>query len=355
MEIYGRKYGKEELLRYIGSEKQLFGIRAMEFRGGDENLVKTYEVETGSGLAFSVGENKGMDIYRLSYKGINMGFLSKAGLHSAYNAQPDSEAFRYSQGCGMLYTCGLTNVGGPCEDERGTYCAHGMVKNKAASDVCARGFWEKDQYRMEISGDLSEAAFYGRNLRMHRSIVTSAGSTRITLEDTIENRAFEDDQIMLLYHFNAGFPMVSERARMIAPVRTIEPATPRAAEMIGDYAVASAPMDMEEEYVYCMIFGRDAEGMTGSALWNDDLQLGLYIKFDTAALDKFVLWKCMRSGDYAFGMLPSNCHPFGRADAKETGNWTVLRPFETMRTHVEIGVLDGKGEMEAFAAWIAGM
>lgn len=355
MLLNGRSYTREEYLRRVGSETQAFGIRAMEYRGGDENLVKTFELDTGGGLVLSVGENKGLDIYRMSYRGVNLGFLSKAGLHSAYNVNPESEAFRCTQGCGMLYTAGITNVGGPCSDESGSYCAHGAIKNSAASQVTARGEWRGDEYQMEISGELREAEFYGRNLVMRRTIRAMAGSRGFTLEDEIENRAFSEDQVMLLYHLNAGFPLLAEGARLIAPVKTVCAATPRAQKLLEAHAVAGAPVDMEEECVYTMTLKRDAAGMSGTALWNDDLKLGLYLRFDTAALPRFIEWKCMRSGDYALGMLAANCEPFGRAHAAETGGWTPLKPFEIMRTHLEIGVLEGRGELDAFSKWVGGM
>lgn len=355
MRLNGKEYTRSTLYGLVGIETQTFGIRAMEYRQGDQSLIKTYEVDTGEGLSFSVGENKGMDIYRMSYRGVNLGFMSKAGLHSPYNVEPESEGFRYSQGCGLLYTAGITNVGGPCRDIQGTYITHGAVKNSAACNVSAYGEWHDDEYRMEISGELREAAFYGRNLVMKRTISAQAGSRFFTIEDAIENRAFEDDAVMLLYHINAGFPLLEEGVRMIAPVREIKAVTPRSAEMLGEYAYASAPIPMEEEYVYTIKLGRNVQGMSGSVLWNDRLKLGLCLRFDARSLDRFVEWKCMRAGDYSFGMLPANCYPFGRNQAAEEGVWTRLKPFETMRTYMEIGVLDGEAELKTFEEWIQGM
>ena len=352
MQLHKQQFDKQSLLRYIGSEQQLFGIRPMACRGGDANLVNTFEVDTGAGLTFSVGENKAMDIFRLKYRGINLAFESKAGLHSPYNAEPFSEAFRFSQGCGMLYTAGLSNVGAACQDESGAHYAHGMIKNKAAANVCAQGAWEGDAYRMRISGEITEAAFYGRNLKMRRSITAYAGDRSFVLEDSIENRAYAEDQVMLLYHLNAGYPLLSEDARLIAAVNSIEPATPRARDMMQEYDRASPPIDMEEEYVYGMTLRRGRDGMTGTALWNEALGIGLYVKFDARSLNRFVEWKCMRSGDYAFGMLPSNCFPFGRLEAAKSGGWTALRPFETMNTRLEIGILEGREELKAFEDWI---
>lgn len=355
MRLWGQSFTREQIYRHVGIESQAFGIRTMEYRQGDESLVKTYEVDTGAGLCFSVGENKGLDIYRLSYRGINMGFMSKAGLHSPYNVEPASEAFRYSQGCGMLYTAGLANVGGACRDAKGIYFPHGSIKNSAATNITACGFWDDDDYQMMIRGELREAEFYGRCLTLNRTISTQAGSKSLVIEDVIENRAFEDDEVMLLYHFNAGFPLLAEGVQMFAPVQSIEAATPRAAEMIQDYAVASAPVPMEEEYVYMIKMKCDEQGISGSVLWNNDMELGLFIRFDTHVLNRFVEWKCMRAGDYAFGMLPANCYPFGREQAAKDNAWTVLKPFETMCACIEIGVLEGSDELRDFQAWIGSM
>ena len=352
MRLSGKHYTRADYLRHVGLDTQAFGIRAMEYRTGDANLVKTFEVDTGAGLTFSVNENKGMDIFRMSYRGVNLGFISKAGLHSPYNVNPESDAFRYTQGCGMLYTAGVSNVGAAGADEKGLHCAHGNLKNSAAVNVCAAGEWQNDEYEMLLSGEMREASFYGRNLVSKRTIRTRAGSKSIFMEDLIENRDFEEDQVMLLYHLNAGFPFLSEGVRFYAPVDSISGATPRSVEMLGEYDVASAPKDGKEEYVYTLQMKSNANGMSGSALWNDDLQIGLYIRFDTRVLNRFVEWKCMRSGDYAMGMLAANCYPFGRAYAAQNEAWTRLKPFEKIKTHLEIGVLEGTGELKDFQSWL---
>ena len=139
---------------------------------------------------------------------------------------------------------------------------------------------------------------------------------------------------------------------MIAPVKTVEGATPRSQEMVSEHLKAVAPIPMEEEYVYLLTLKKNDKGMSGSLLWNDDLKLGIYVKFDANVLNRFVEWKCMRAGDYALGMLPSNCHPFGRDNAAKDESWTRLKPFETMRTHLEIGVVDCEEERDAFENWL---
>ena len=352
MKLWGKEYTRKEYFAHVGNETQVFGIRPMEYRTGDENLVRTLEVDTGSGLSFSVGENKGMDIYRMSWRGVNIGFCSKAGLHSPYNVNPESPAFRITQGCGALYTAGITNVGSPCQDSLGTYMTHGNIKNSAASQVTASGRWEGDDYLMEISGDLKEAEFYGRNLFMNRTIRTRAGAKSFILEDRIENRSFTDDRVMILYHFNSGFPLLQENVRLHARIKKAEGLTPVSTEQLSCHMQASAPAAMQEEQLFSLELAKDAEGMSGSALWNEELGLGVYVRYRTRELDRFIEWKCMRAGDYALGMLPANCLPLGREKANRENDGSVLAPFETLTTHLEIGVLDGEEDLHCFEKWM---
>lgn len=351
--IFGREISRKELLEKTGNPEQAFGIRPVEYFSGNANLVKAYDVRTGGGLEFSVNENKCLDIYEMRYRGINLGFLSKAGLHSPYNADQRGLEYRYSQGCGMLYTAGLANVGAACSDDGDGQYYHGMIKNKAAQNVCAKGEWQGDDYKITIAGDIREAAFYGRNLLMHREITAWAGRNRLVINDTIENQDFAEDEIMLLYHVNAGYPLLDEGAEYIAPVKEIEPMSEYSRELLGEYGKMTAPICGADELLYCIRTGKDKNGYSAAALINDRLGIGLYVKYTADTLDYMVEWKSMKAGDYALGLLPSTCRPLGRLEARKKGDTKKIKPFEKMRMQVEIGVLSSQEEIEKFKDYIA--
>lgn len=351
--LYGEELKKRELLKRAGVEEQLFYLRPVQYVSGDANLIKAYDINTGGGLEFSVLENKCLDIYQMKYQGMNVGFLSKAGLHSAYNVDQRGMEYRYSQGCGMLYTAGLANVGGACQDGIDEQYYHGMIKNKAAQNVSAKGEWQGDEYKMTVSGEMREAAFCGRNLVMQRKITTWAGQKRLVLEDCIENRNFEEDKVMLLYHLNIGYPLLREGAEFVVHAKKIEPLSDYSAESIEQYNRMEPPKKGAEEQVYCIRAGKDAEGMAATCLINETLGLGLYVKYSADTLPYMVEWKSMKEGDYAFGMLPSNCKPLGRVTAKEQGGLQTIQPFETIRTKVEIGILSSAEEIEQMKQYIA--
>ncbi len=355
MELDGKKFKKEELLRKVGSMEQICGVRSVEYSAGDANLVKAHEVDTGGGLTFSVNENKCLDIFRMSYRGINLGFISKAGLHSPYNADQRNTSFLYSQGCGMLYTAGLANVGGGCTDAGDEQYGHGRIKNISARNLSIRSGWRGDEYQIELSGEMHESAFFGRNLILNRKIKTMAGSRCIHIEDMIENQDFKSDEIMLLYHLNAGYPLLDEGAEYCTAQREIEAMSECSAQHLDAYHKITAPEDHVEEDLFCIYPACDREGYSAACLTNPRLEMGLYIKYDTASLPYMIEWKCMKSGDYAFGMLAANCKPIGRIAAKEQGGLKELKPFETCAMRMEIGVLDGKEEIAQFKEYIGAM
>jgi hypothetical protein len=53
-----------------------------------------------------------------------------------------------------------------------------------------------------------------------------------------------------------------------------------------------------------------------------------------------VQWKCMKSGDYALGLLPSTCKPIGRLAAAQQDQLVTIEPFEKMEITLQIRILE---------------
>ena len=69
------------------------------------------DLETGGGLRCTVLADNGLDIGRLTYRGVPVSFLSKNGIVSPYAHHPFEEEFLHTFPGGMLYTCGLLSAG----------------------------------------------------------------------------------------------------------------------------------------------------------------------------------------------------------------------------------------------------
>ena len=346
--IYGQRLTKREYLARVGDIGQCFGVRAMQFASGKAAMVRGYEVDPAGGLRFSVSESKGFDLFDMSYKGVRFSFFTKAGYSSPWISEEHGMGYLNNLGAGFLYTAGLSNVGGPVEDGGFYHNVHGNVKNTPAENVSWGSVWDGDDCVLKLSADVRDSAFFGRNLLLHREITANVGEKRFFIHDTIENQGFDEEQIMLLYHMNLGYPVLDADTRLLAPVVHEEPLSEHTRQNDPDYARMIAPIDNNVEYLHALTLGHDAENRTACAAYNERLGLGLYIRYNVDWLKYLIEWKCMSSGDYALGMLPATCRPSGREANRVNGDLRKLKPFERFENLLEIGVIDGDRERDEY-------
>ena len=101
-----------ELLKQLGNIGQIAGIRESRLLRGRGEGIAIAEFYNAAGLRFTVVPDRCMDLFDLSYKGVNLGFQSKNGLTSPQAFCPSDGEFSEQWPGGMLVTCGLGNVGG---------------------------------------------------------------------------------------------------------------------------------------------------------------------------------------------------------------------------------------------------
>jgi hypothetical protein len=344
----GVELTKKELLKRVGNVSQLASIRPYGINQGKAAGLKAFDVNTGSGLDFTVLESKCLDIYDMKYKGMNINFITKPGLVSPEFFIPHGfEFLRTFQG-GMLYTCGLSNVGSPCTEDGKEYSLHGRIGSTPAEKARVAASWQDDEYIIEISGEMREAALFNENLVLRRTIYSKLGEKSVRIHDEVENQGFEEQVLMLLYHFNLGYPILDEGSRFVTTSAEVLPRDKEAERGIVDYMNFCTPVDQYPEQVFYHKPASDSSGNTYAALINDRLEIGVYIKFNISQLPNLIQWKSMRSGDYVLGIEPANCLVEGRVKERERGTIKTIAPFETSEFDLEIGILEGKVELEAF-------
>lgn len=352
---FGADLNRQDLMRRIGSMEQLSRIRPFVFSGGKGDGMRAFAVSNGTGLAYTVLESKCLDIADMTYKGINLNYFPKSGLVSPALADMNGTEFMRSISGGMLYTCGLLNVGAACVDNGFNQVFHGRLKTTPADAVAVETRWEDDEYVLRLSGQMREAAIFNDNLTLTREIATKAGAKSVRIKDLVENQGFEAQELMLLYHVNVGYPVLDEGARVVIPTEDIVGKDERSRSAGGQYAQVTAPIDGETEQVFRHRPTAGADGLTGAAVVNDRLGLGVYVKYDTRALPYMVQWKSMRSGDFATGIMPATCFVNGRVEEKANGTPVPLAPFATLTYELEIGVLEGAEEIAAFDRFVDGL
>jgi hypothetical protein len=345
-EYLGRKWTKTELVSRVGDPRQIAGAAPCVLADGKANGVRAVEIETGGGLHLTVLPGRGMDIAGAAFRGRGLSFLSGTGITSpAYYEEPGLGFLRGFYG-GLLTTCGITNMGAPSEDEGRAYGIHGRVANAGAEDLAIDHRWEGDEYLISVKGVMREAAAMFENLTLTRRLETRLGARGFSLHDRIENRGFEEEPLLMLYHFNFGFPLLGPGARVVGPV--VETA-PRDEQARRDKGVEEAlefpePQPAYAEKVFFHTLGGDADGRTFMALLNRDLgdgtPLGVVMRFDLNELPTFTQWKMPRQGFYVLGLEPGTATPIGRGPLREQGRMPMLAGQGSYDIHIELEVLD---------------
>ena len=317
--------------------------------------MRAFDVRNGSGLEFTVLADRGLDIAGLSFKGINCSYISKTGLVAPEYYEKDGVELLRSFLGGFLTTCGLRNVGGPCEDEGEHFGLHGRISHTPAEEVRAYIDWQGEVPCMTIVGTMREARFFGENLLLHRIIKCRYGDNRISLRNIIENRGFRREPLMLLFHFNLGYPLLDEDAELITSTANLRPRTAEAEGGMADYARFQPPTPGYSEQVFFHDLNSDANGDTTVALINRKIELGVALRFNKRQLFNFTQWKQMGEGEYVVGLEPCNNYVDGRVEAKKNKTIEYLEAGEERKIDIEIEVRDGMDDVEALVREINGL
>ena len=337
---------KREMLKYVGDFSQLFGIKEYKLSGGKANGVKAFDVKNGSGLEFTVLADRCLDISGLSFKGINCSYISKTGIVAPEYYNENSIGFLRSFHGGFLTTCGLRNVGVPCEEKGELFGLHGRISNTPAEEVCAATEWIKDVPVLSISGKMREARLFGENLVLGRKITCRCGENKITIQNTVENCGFKQEALMLLFHFNLGYPLLDENTILVTPTQQLIPRDQDAITGETEYNRCQQPTPGYSEQVFYHNLKSDQTGNTSVALVNKQTGLGVAIHFNKKQLFNFTQWKQMGEGEYVMGMEPCNCYAGGRVDPRNNGIVEYLQPGEIRSFDLTIELLNGQNEID---------
>jgi hypothetical protein len=337
---------KREVLKYTGDYNQLFGVTPYTLTNGRANGVRAIRVKNGAGLEFTVLPDRCLDIADLSFEGVNCGYLSKTGIVSPEYYEKDGNGFLRNFFAGFLTTCGLRNVGPTCLDGSETFTQHGRIANIAGEDVYASVEWEEDTPEIVIKGSMREATVFGENLMLHRKITCRIGENKIHIHNRVENAGFRNEQILLLFHFNMGYPLLNENSRLIIPSAGLLPRDSDAEAGRDIWHLCQKPTPGYREQVFCHDLKTDADGNTYAVIVNDELDFGLDIRFNKKQLFNFTQWKQMGEGEYVMGLEPCNCQIEGRTHPHVAETPDILEPGETRDFDVIVELLKGKNSFK---------
>ncbi|HZG58516.1 aldose 1-epimerase family protein [Paenibacillus sp.] len=344
-ELYGKTWTRRELEARVGRIEQVAGARRLRLTEGAEAGVDVVRVRTGGGLSYDVVPSKGMDVSLVEFGGAPLSWQSPNGdVAPALFSADGADWLRTASG-GLLMTCGLSSVGTPGTFEGRAYGLHGRSHHTPARDVCISSAWEDDEYVMRVTGVVEETEIFGSCLRLRREIVSTLGSARLTLRDTVENVGFASAPHMMLYHWNFGFPLLTEATRVRLPSRR---AVPRDAGVpVDGYDSWTAPQAGFAEQVYYHDVVADADGFAEAEVRQPAFPLAggaaaapvvARLRWRTDTLPELVQWRMLGAGAHALGLEPANCRVEGLAAEAARGTLRRLEPGETVEYALEFSV-----------------
>ena len=313
---------------YVGHSSQLYGVEEVRLVGGKGDGMRLLQLRNGLGLEMTVCADRCADIYRLSLKGDNMGFFSPVGYVAPAYYESKGAGFLKSFTAGFLTTCGLNAVGNSCVDAGEELPVHGTIGNTP----CERIWWDEDAENLYIHAYINDSWVFTRKLYMKRLITVSKKENKFTITDTIENQGDTQSPLMLMYHMNLGYPLISENAQVEIPAVSVKPRNEHAAKDLDTCCKMLPPTPGFVEQCYYHKF----EGQSYASVYNPDIGKELVIRFDADSLDHFTQWKMMGYRDYALGLEPGNCHPDGRDVMRKEGTLKFLDPGQTVTYAVTV-------------------
>ena len=319
---------------YIGHASQLCGVEEVRLVGGKGDGMRLLQLRNAAGLEMTVSADRCADISRLVFKGDNMGYFSPNGYVAPGYYDDKGTGFLKSFTAGFLTTCGLTAVGSPCTDEGEDLPLHGTIGNTP----CERIWWDEDAENIYIHARINDSGIFARKLMLKRTIRISKSENEFTVSDTVENQGDTESPVMLLYHMNMGYPLLSENAVVEIPSASVKPRNAHAAEDLDTWHKMLPPTMGFEEQCYFHSFEKEGK----ASIYNPDIRKGLTISFDPKSLDYFTEWKMMGYRDYVLGLEPGNCHPDGRDVMRKEGKLKFLQPGESVTYEVKVRLYENR-------------
>ena len=326
---------------YVGHSRQICGVQEYRLSGGKGDGMRMLRVRNGLGLDLEISLDRCADLSVILYKGVNMGYFSPSGyVHPAYFRGLGSDFLR-SFTAGFLTTCGLTAVGNPCFDDGEELPLHGTASNLP----CERFSVEENDSEIIIKAEIRDASMFTHQLLLCRTYKVSKCRDEITLCDSVFNIASREAPLLLLYHCNMGYPLLSENATVKIPAKSVVPRNDHAAEDIENCLVMEKPQRGYEERCYFHdVLATDGIGKCG--IYNPDINKGMVMRFGKDALDCFTEWKMMGEGEYVLGLEPGNCNPDGRAVMREKGILKFIAPGAEYKTNLSFSFVDSEKHFE---------
>jgi hypothetical protein len=327
-----------------------WSVRRQRLHGGKQDGVDLVVIDNGR-MTITLVPARGMGILRVVSGDMRLGWDSpvREVVHPKYVNLEARGGLGWLEGFNeWMARCGLEWAGHPGQDRfinnlgeqaEMNLTLHGKVANIPASEV--EVIVEREpRPRIRVRGRVDERAFYGPKLELWTEVSTEPGSRTFRIEDALTNRGAFEQEFQIIYHANYGPPLLGAGARFSAPVRRVTPFNAHAAKEVATYADYGGPVRGFIEQVYNLHPYADADGRSMLMLRNAAGDRGVSMSFAVAELPYVTLWKNLTALEegYVTGLEPGTGFPYTRRLEREAGRVPKLKPGETRRFAIDIGL-----------------
>ena len=218
---------------------------------------------------------------------------------------------------------------------------HGNISNVPSE---SHSFTE-DENNICVKAIVRDSSLFSHMLLLERTYTISKKDNSVTLEDKITNVGTKESPVMLLYHCNMGYPLLSENSKVVIDAESVVPRDDHAAT---DTANCLKMLKPQRDFVE-MCYYHDVKvknGFASCGIYNPDIDKGVVIRYNKDKLDRFTEWKMMGEVEYVLGLEPGNCTPDGRNVLREKGELKFLRPGEKYKTMLKFIFSDSEKQFK---------
>ncbi len=343
----------------IDPDQPAWSVRKRTLRGGRRDGVDRIVVDNGA-LVVEILPTRGMGLWRGSFRGDRLGWDSPVvggPVNPSFVRLEDRGGLGWLDGFDeWMVRCGLAHNGPPFEvsdpaspdpdappPRRTMHPLHGRIANTPAHFVAVHVEGDGSGQFITVEGRVAESTLFHPQLELTTRITTTPGSNRLVVRDSITNRSDRPGEFQLLYHWNFGPPYLGEGATAHAPIETLTPRDPRAAEGISTWATYEAPQPgFAEQAYYAHLIGTGPNQKTLAMLLDPTRSKAVVLRFARSELPCFTLWKNTGGPNdgYVTGLEPATNFPNPKAFEKARNRVVPLAPGATHEAKTTLEVLD---------------
>lgn len=331
-------------LSKVGNHKQLGGIETSVLDNGAGAGVRIAWIDTGAGLRYKVVLDRGMDIAEAVYNDCSLAWLSHVGVVRPQALAHIGANWLRTFGGGLLTTCGLDHVGGPESDEFGDRGVHGDISNIPAEVISIQQpDLLKGDLHFSITGIMRQHKIFGPCLTLKRTISGKIGEAALHIADEIVNEGNQPTPLMLLYHFNFGYPLLDEGAKIDYEGTHYVKSDPKFLENPNDLKTIPSPSVLHAgngESVVVVDVSKNKDSKAVCSLWNPKRSLGIVLEWNKDQLPFLSNWHHFAEREYVTGLEPGTHPPIGQKKAREDGSLLFLEPKEVKHVQVSLKVMN---------------